>query len=96
MPVKRGAIMKTICLLDFSREFTNRSSARLRPTPVIIRPMQIGNTNSRYHFSLGAKGFLNAWSKGAPAHHCTNGVGHIGDKIEKPGSLLGIEVNRVC
>ena len=58
--------------------------------------MQIGNTNSRYRFSLGAKGFMNDWSKGAPAHHCAIGVGHVGDKIEKLGSLLGIEVNRVC
>lgn len=58
--------------------------------------MQIGNTNSRYRFSIGAKGFMNDWSKGAPAHHCAIGVGHIGDKIEKLGSLLGIEVNRVC
>ncbi len=58
--------------------------------------MQIGNTNSRYRFSIGAKRFMNDWSKGAPAHHCAIGVGHIGDKIEKLGSLLGIEVNRVC
>ena len=58
--------------------------------------LQIGNTNSRYRFSLGAKGFMNAWSKGAPAHHCAIGVGHIADKIEKLGSLLGIDVNRVC
>jgi len=58
--------------------------------------LQIGNTNSRYRFSLGAKGFMNAWSEGAPAHHCAIGVGHIADKIEKLGSLLGIEVNRVC
>jgi len=58
--------------------------------------LQIGNTNSRYRFSLGAKGFMNAWSEGAPAHHCAIGVGHIANKIEKLGSLLGIEVNRVC
>ena len=58
--------------------------------------MQIGNTNSRYRFSIGAKRFMNDWSKGAPAHHCAIGVSHIGDKIEKLGSLLGIEVNRVC
>ena len=58
--------------------------------------MQIGNTNSRYRFSIGAKRFMNEWSQGAPAHHCAIGVGHIGDKIEKLGSLLGIEVNRVC
>ncbi len=58
--------------------------------------MQIGNTNSRYRFSIGAKAFMNDWSKGAPAHHCAIGVGHIADKIEKLGSLLGVEVNRVC
>jgi hypothetical protein len=58
--------------------------------------MQIGNTNSRYRFSIGAKGFMNDWSKGAPALHWAIGVGHIGDKIEKLGSLLGIEVSCVC
>lgn len=57
--------------------------------------MQIGNTNSRYRFSLGAKGFMNAWSKGAPAHHCAIGVGHIADKIEKLGHLLNIDVVRI-
>ncbi|MGK0238702.1 MAG: L-arabinose isomerase, partial [Candidatus Pelagisphaera sp.] len=50
--------------------------------------------NSRYRFSLGAKGFMNAWSKGAPAHHCAIGVGHIADKIEKLGQLLNIDVVR--
>lgn len=58
--------------------------------------MQIGNTNSRYKFSIGAKGFMNDWSKGGPSHHCAIGLGHIGNKIEKLGELLGIEVNRVC
>ena len=28
--------------------------------------------------------------------YCAIGVGHIADKIEKLGSLLGVEVNRVC
>lgn len=58
--------------------------------------LQIGNTNSRYKFSIGAKCFLNEWSKGGPAHHCAIGLGHIGDKIEKLGALLGIEVRKVC
>ena len=58
--------------------------------------LQIGNTNSRYKFSIGAKGFMNDWSKGGPSHHCAIGVGHIGDKIEKLAALLGIEVNKVC
>ena len=58
--------------------------------------LQIGNTNSRYKFSLSAKQFMNDWSKGGPAHHCAIGVGHIGDKIEKLGALLGVEVTKVC
>ena len=62
------------------------------PGPIL----QIGNTNSRYKFSLGAKGFMNDWSKGGPAHHCAIGVGHVGDKIQKVAALLGIEYARVC
>jgi L-arabinose isomerase len=58
--------------------------------------LQIGNTNSRYRFSIGVKQFMNDWSKAGPAHHCAIGVGHIAGKIEKLGALLGLEVKRVC
>jgi len=58
--------------------------------------LQIGNTNSRYQFSIGMKQFLNDWSKGGPSHHCAIGIGHIAGKVEKLGQLLGLEVYRVC
>ncbi len=58
--------------------------------------MQIGNTNSRYRFSVGAKSFMNEWSKAGPAHHCAIGVGHVTDKLGKLAALLGVEFQRVC
>ena len=58
--------------------------------------LEIGNTNSRYRFSVGAKQFMNQWSKQGPAHHCAIGVGHIADKIEKLGQILNLEVIKIC
>lgn len=58
--------------------------------------LQIGNTNSRYRFSIGAKQFLNDWSKAGPAHHCAIGVGHLANKLEKLAALLNLEYGRVC
>ena len=58
--------------------------------------LQIGNTNSRYRFSIGARAFMNEWSKQGPSHHCAIGVGHIANKIEKLGKLLNLRVVRIC
>ncbi|MGB5419383.1 hypothetical protein [Algibacter sp.] len=58
--------------------------------------LQIGNTNSRYRFSIGARAFMNEWSKQGPSHHCAIGVGHIANKIEKLGNLLKLRVVRIC
>jgi L-arabinose isomerase len=58
--------------------------------------LQIGNTNSRYRFSCGAREFMNKWSKAGPSHHCAIGVGHVADALEKVAFLSGIPVVRVC
>jgi L-arabinose isomerase len=58
--------------------------------------LEIGNTNSRYRFSIGAKKFMNEWSKQGPAHHCAIGIGHIADKIEKLGKILNIDTVKIC
>lgn len=58
--------------------------------------LEIGNTNSRYRFSIGARRFVNEWNAHGPAHHCAVGVGHIAGKIEKLGRLLEIETVCVC
>ncbi len=62
------------------------------PGPVL----QIGNTNSRYRFSLGVTGFMNAWSAAGPAHHCAIGVGHLTGRLEKLARLVGMGFERVC
>jgi L-arabinose isomerase len=62
------------------------------PGPIL----EIGNTNSRYKFGIGARRFMNEWNAQGPAHHCAVGVGHIAGKIEKLGRLLGMETVRVC
>lgn len=58
--------------------------------------LEIGNTNSRYKFSIGARKFVNDWNSYGPAHHCAVGVGHISSKIKKLGDLLNMEVVKVC
>ena len=62
------------------------------PGPIL----EIGNTNSRYRFSPGARNFMNDWNAHGPAHHCAVGVGHISSKLKKLAVLLGMECDQVC
>ena len=58
--------------------------------------LEIGNTNSRYRFPLGARGFVEAWNGNGPAHHCAVGVGHISSTLRKAAALMGLGFCRVC
>ena len=62
------------------------------PGPIL----EIGNTNSRYRFVIGARQFVNAWNAHGPAHHCAVGVGHLGDRLSKLAKLVGAEFAQVC
>jgi L-arabinose isomerase len=58
--------------------------------------LEIGNTNSRYRFPLGARGFVNAWNAEGPAHHCAVGVGHVAATLRKIAALMGIGFHQIC
>lgn len=61
------------------------------PGPIL----EIGNTNSRYRFSTGARGFVERWSNEGPAHHCAVGIGYLAARLNKLGALLAMEVVQV-
>jgi L-arabinose isomerase len=58
--------------------------------------LEIGNTNSRYRFNIGARNFVENWNNEGPAHHCAVGVGHISSKLIKLAKLLAIRTVQVC
>jgi len=58
--------------------------------------LAIGNTNSRYRFPLGARGFVERWNSFGPAHHCAIGVGHRAEQLEKVATLMKLAFVRVC
>jgi L-arabinose isomerase len=62
------------------------------PGPIL----EIGNTNSRYRFDIGARAFSEAWNAVGPAHHCAVGVGHIAGRIEKLAQLLNLKFTQVA
>jgi len=58
--------------------------------------LEIGNTNSRYRFSIGAREFVTRWNEAGPAHHCAVGVGHVASVLKKIGALLSMEIVQIC
>jgi L-arabinose isomerase len=93
MSVKNGPVtlLSVVQTVDGRLKFLV-AEGQSEPGPIL----EIGNTNSRYRFSTGARKFMNDWNSHAPAHHCAIGIGHIASKVEKLGALLGLETIRVC
>jgi L-arabinose isomerase len=93
MSVKHGPVT----LLSVVQTVDGKLSLLVAEAESVPGPiLEIGNTNSRYRFSVGARNFVERWNQHGPAHHCAVGVGHIAAKIEKLGQLLGMETIRVC
>jgi len=93
MRVKTGPVT----LLSIAESKEHRFKLLFAEGETVSGPiLEIGNTNSRYRFPIGARNFVNRWNEQAPAHHCSVGVGHIGGKLEKLALLLGIEAIRIC
>jgi L-arabinose isomerase len=93
MSVKRGPVT----LLSVVQTVNGQLKLLVAEAESVPGPiLEIGNTNSRYKFSIGARRFVNEWNRHGPAHHCAVGVGHIAGKIQKLGSLLGMETIQVC
>lgn len=91
MTVKHGTVTLLSVVEGKENDFLLVAEGESVPGPTL----QIGNTNSRYRFKVGAREFINRWSKQGPAHHCAIGVGHLAGKIEKLGKLLNIEVVKI-
>lgn len=93
MSVKHGPVTLLAVVEDSQTGFTLLAAEGEVVSGEIL---EIGNTNSRYRFPLGARRFVNAWNAHGPAHHCAVGVGHVAAVLEKLAALMGIGFHQVC
>jgi L-arabinose isomerase len=93
MSVKHGPVTLLSVVEDKERGFL-LLVAEAESVPGAI--LEIGNTNSRYRFCIGARRFVESWNSYGPAHHCAIGIGHVSGQIEKIANLLQLRSVRVC
>jgi len=93
MSVQQGPITLLSVVQETNGEITLLAAeGECVPGPTL----NIGNTNSRYRFSIGARRFLKEWSEQGPAHHMAIGIGHAADQLEKLAKILGIKFIKIC
>ena len=97
MSVKHGPVTLLSVVEDARQE--SRRGFKLLVAEGLSEPgpiLEIGNTNSRYRFPLGARGFIEAWNSHGPAHHCAIGLGHRSADLKKLAAMLEIPCIQVC
>jgi len=92
MSVKHGAVTLLSVVENKGKIFFLVAEGESVAGPIL----EIGNTNSRYRFDIGARKFVEEWNNAGPAHHCAVGLGHISAKVKKLAKLLNIEVIHIC
>jgi L-arabinose isomerase len=92
MCVKHGPVTLLSVVQTADKLMLLTAEAESVPGPIL----EIGNTNSRYRFPIGARRFIEAWNAQGPAHHCAIGVGHIATKLKKLAALLGMDCVQIC
>ncbi len=93
MQVKHGQVTLLSVVEDRQRGFKLLAA---EGESVAGEILEIGNTNSRYRFPVGARGFVEQWNAHGPAHHCAIGVGHHAAQFRKVADLLGLSFAQVC
>jgi L-arabinose isomerase len=93
MAVKHGPVTLLSVVEDKHRGFLLLvAEGESVPGPIL----EIGNTNSRYRFPIGARRFSEEWNAQGPAHHCAVGTGLWASQLNKIAELMGLGFHRVC